>query len=381
MLCAQEILDVSAAKFLTSLVLCLGLAVCARAQAAPSNNSDESWVANSQSSRDNEIPSRTTESHTTFGNHRVDKQSMEVLGPDGEYQPYLEIEKETIEINATTTRTVVRTYSWDANRKRNLVQLAEEARTSASGDSQEIRTTSNPDVNGNLQIVRREVTGTTKTSPDSQQVQTTIYLADGNGGFTPSLQTRELLKLGTDHTVQVKKTILQPDADGNWKVSELREGTIKEEGTNRTTDERVSHADLDGKLSEVSSTVSKQTEDAAGEPSNTVDTYSVDAPGRTRDASLYLNSRVTTVQKKDSGGETTDEQVKEPDPGNPSDGLRVTEKTTDVARSGPSGTQQTKIFQVRDINGTYNVIAVQTRKTDQAPAAQAQAAPAASAKP
>jgi hypothetical protein len=191
-----------------------------------------------------------------------------------------------------------------------------------------------------------------------------------------------LQKLGADHTVQVKKAILQPDADGNWKVSELREGTIKEEGTNRTSDERVSYADLDGRLSEVSSTISKQPGDDAGEQSNTVDTYSVDAPGRTRDANLYLNSRVTTVQKKGSGGETTDEQVKEPDPGNPSDGLRVIEKTTDVARSGSSGTQQqTKIFQVRDINGTYNVIAVQTRKTDQPPAAQAQAAPTASAKP
>jgi len=381
-------LAVTAAKIVTFVILCVSSAVCLHAQAAPSTNSNESWVATIQSSRDNTNPSRTTESHATFGNRRVDKQSMEVLGPNGEYQPYLEIEKETIDVNATTTRTVVRTYRWDVNRKRNLMQLMEEeARTSAGGESHEVRTTSNLDLNGNLQVMRREVADTTKTAPDAQQVQTTIYLADGNGGFTPSLQTRELQKRGADQTVEVKETILQPDADGNWKVGELRESTIKEEGTNRTSDQRVSSADLDGNLSEVSRTVSKQTENKAGEQSNTVETYSVDVPGRTRDGNLHLSRRVTTVQKKASDGEATAEQVEEPNPANPNGALYVTLRTADLA-SGPSGTQQRKTFQVRDINGTYSVIAVQTRmitvqtrKTDQAPAVQAQAAPATSSKP
>lgn len=382
----QRRLALCATKFLlysvTPVVVCLGIAVGTQAQNTPSTNTNESWTATTQSTHDNTAPARTTESHTTFGNRRVDHQHMEVLGPNGDYQPYWDTEKETIEVNPTTTRTVVRTYTWDANRNRKLVQVTEEeSRTSTSGDTHLLRTTSNPDGNGNLQIVRREVADTTNASPETQQVQTTTYLADGNGGFTPSLQTRELQKRGADRTVEVNKTTLQPDSNGNWKISAVTEGTIKEEGKTRTSDERVSRADLDGRLSEVSRTVVKQTENAAGEKSNTVDTYSVDVPGATRDTAEHLTRRVTTVEKNSSGEKTTGQLIEEADAGNPSAGVRVTSQTSEVAQSGPSGTQRTKVFQVRDMNGTFNVVAVQRGKTDQPVAKQTQASPSPAPKP
>jgi hypothetical protein len=363
-------------------IVCLGAAVGSRAQNTPSSNTNESWTATTQSSHDNTAPSRTTESHATFGNRRTDKQHMELLGPNGDYQPYFDTEKETMEVNPTTTRTVVRTYSWDANRNRKLVYVTEEeSRTGTSGDTHLLRTTSNPDANGNLQVVRREIVDTTNTSADTQQVQTTTYLADGNGGFTPSLQTRESQKRGADRTVEVNKKTLQPDPNGNWKISEVTESRIKEEGTTRTRDERVSRADLDGRLSEVSRTVAKETENAAGEQSNTVETYSVDVPGSTRDTALHLARRVTTVEKNNSGEKATGQLIEEPDPGNPGSGVRVTSQTSEVAHSGASGTQRTKIFQVRDMNGTFNIVAVQRGKTDQPPATQAQASSSAAPKP
>ena len=301
---------------------------------------------------------------------------MEVLGPDGEYKPYSEIEKETIRVNATTTRTVVHTYSWDGNGQKILTELTEEeARSSASGDARVVRATSNPDANGKLQLARREVADIRRTSPDAQETKTTTYLADGNGGLTASLQTRELQKLSADHTVEVKKTMLVPDAGGNWEVREVTEGTIKEEGKNRTSEERVSRADLDGRLSEVSRTVGKETETSAGEKSNIVETYSLDVPGLTRDGSLHLNQRVTTVQKKDSDGKTTEQRVEQPNPGDPNASLQVATKTVDVVRSGASGTQRTKTVQERDVNGVLNVISVETRKSDHVPAAPVRAAP------
>ena len=109
-----------------SAILCAGSAVCAEAQDAQPNT-NESWTATTQTSADNASPSRTTESHVKSGNRTVDKQRMEVLGPDGRYQPDSDTEKETIEVNATTTRTVVRTYRWDANGRRYLVQVMDEA--------------------------------------------------------------------------------------------------------------------------------------------------------------------------------------------------------------------------------------------------------------
>jgi hypothetical protein len=68
----------------------------------------------------------------------------------------------------------------------------------------------------------------------------------------------------------------------------------------------------------------------------------VDGPGITRDGSLHLGRRVTTLEKKDSDGETTEQQVEEPNPGNPTDGLRVSARTKYTVLYGSSGTQQTK---------------------------------------
>ena len=71
----------------------------------------------------------------------------------------------------------------DGNGRRQLSQVTEEdARTTASGDKQVTRTTSSSDVNGNFQIVQREVADTTKSSPETQETKTTLYQADGNGG-------------------------------------------------------------------------------------------------------------------------------------------------------------------------------------------------------
>lgn len=362
-------LTVSAASLLIQstaiAILCAVPLISAYAQNSQSNPS-QPWTVTSESTRENTAPSRTTESHTTIDNRRIDRQSMQLLGPNGDYQPYMDTETETIAVDANTTRTLVRTYSYDANKRRYLAQLTEQdAQTSASGNSQLVRTISNPDANGNLQVVRREVAGTKQTSPNTQEVQTTTYLADGNGALTPTLQTRELQTRASDHTVEVNKTTLSPNADGAWTVREVSQGTIKEDGATRTTDERLSRADLDGNLSEVSRTVSKQSQDAAGGQTNTVDTYSVDIPGQTRDTTLHLSRRVTTTQKKDGTGETTEQLVEEPNPADSNGGLHTTKKTVDVAQSTPSGTQQTKTYQILDANGNLTTIAIRSSKSTQ----------------
>ena len=358
-------------KSMISVVLFLGSAVCAQAQDPQPNSSAEAWTATTETSVANTNPSRTTESHAKPGNRSVDKQRVEVLGPDGQYQPDSETEKETVQVNTTTTRTVVRTYRWDGNGRRKLAQVTEEeAQNTASVDAQAVRTTWSSDVNGNFQVVRREVADTRKTSPDAQETKTTVYLADGNGGFTTPLQTQELQKRSADNRVEVKKTTLVPDGNGNWEVGEVMEKTIKEVGKNRSTEERVSRLDSDGKLSEFSRTVGEETETTAGERSSTVDTFSKYVPGLAVDGSLHLKQRVTTLQKKNSDGETTEEQVEQPNPGNPSDGPQVSGKTKYIVRYGASGAQQTKTVQVSDGNGTFRMVSVQTRKSDQIPPVQ-----------
>ena len=367
-------------KLIISVIFCALAPVCAQTQNAQPSGTTESWTATTQTSLQNTSPSRTTDSHVRSGNQTVDKQIVEALGPNGRYQSSSETEKETIHVDATTTRTVVRSYSWDVNGQRDLQQVKEEeARSSASGDVHVIRTMSESDGNGNLQVIQREVADTRKISPDVQETKTTTYLPNGNGGLTPSLQTQELQKRIADHRVEVKKTLLQPNSSGNWEVAEAKETTLKEENKNRTSEERISRPDSEGGLSEVSRTVGKETENSAGEKNTTVETYFTNAPGVAADGSLRLNWQVTTVEKTNAGGRTTEQQGKQPNPNDTNGGLQVTTKTKYTVRYAASSTEETKTVQERDINGAFNVVSAEARKSNQARAAQEQLAP--SAKP
>jgi len=44
----------------------------------------------------------------------VDHETVERLGPEGHYEPYYDIEKESVKVNGTTTRTIERTFARDA---------------------------------------------------------------------------------------------------------------------------------------------------------------------------------------------------------------------------------------------------------------------------
>ncbi|MGA7919301.1 MAG: hypothetical protein WCA38_06475 [Candidatus Acidiferrales bacterium] len=370
----RENAGVFATKFLTksmiAVVFCIGSAVWAQAQDAQQNSTGETATTTTQTSVANTNPSRTTESQSKSGNQTVDTRRVEVLGNDGRYRPDSDTETETVRVDDNTTRTVVRIYTWDPNGQRKLAEATEaETRTSASGDARTERTTSNSDLNGKLQVARREVEDTKKTSPQTQETKTTVYVADGDGGFSPSEQTQELQKTGADKSVEVKKTTLRPDVNGGWLVKEVSEKATKEEEKSRTTEERVSRPDLNGNVTVISRTVGEETETPTGESSSTVETYSLDPPGVTRDGSLHLSRRVTTLQKKDSNADATEQQVDQLDPGNPSDPLRVNTRTRYTVLYSSSGAQQTKSVQAPDGSGTFKVVAVEKKKTDEAPPA------------
>src|SRR5262249_53739590 len=89
-----------------------GQLLCARGANAQASKAESSKTT-TEFRADNVSPSRTTESHATIGNRQVDNQHIERMGPNGDYQPYSDTEKETIQENSTTTRVVVRTYIWD----------------------------------------------------------------------------------------------------------------------------------------------------------------------------------------------------------------------------------------------------------------------------
>jgi hypothetical protein len=296
----------------------------------------------------------------------VDSQSFERLGPESHYEPFYDIEKESIQVNDTTIRTVERTFNRDGSGQRVLTQVTEEEKQSLpAGDEKVVRTTSDADLDGHLRFVQREVADTKKTSPDVQEKKTTIFLSDGMGGMVRSMQILEHEKHNSDRTVEVQKSTLLPDGAGNWQVNERKESTIKEDGKDRTTEEHVFRLGADDKLSLDSRTVGKESQTAAGEKRNTVETYSTYIPGSAPDGALHLSQRVTEVKRAPSAGaQSTEQKVEQPNPGDPGAGLQVTTKTLDVAQPDTSGTRETRTIEVRDASGSFTVVSFDTQKSD-----------------
>jgi hypothetical protein len=349
---------------------------------AEGQDTSKSWTATSESEDSTtQSRTRTSESHSQTGNRTIDKRSIEVLR-SGSFQPYQEIETESVKLNDTTVRTVVRTFTRDAAGGRTLFQVTEEEKQMLPGGAIKlVRSTSNPDANGSLQLVQREVQDTKRTGPNIEETSATVFLPGVNGGLAPAMQVKERQERTADHTTQFRKSTLLPDAEGNWRVGEVREGSITQDGKNRTTDERVSRPGSDGQLREVSRTVGKESQAASGEKRTTVDNYSTDVPGSTPDGSLHLVQRVITDRRDAvNGAQTTQRQVEQINPGDPSASLQITVLSTDVTSPSSSGTRETHTIQDRDANGNLNVVSVDMTASDKSPAVQVQIAPSEKAK-
>jgi len=304
-------------------------------------DANQSWTAATDTQSDGANFLRTVKSHTQTGNRAVDNESVQRRGSDGRFEPYQDIEKTTLRVDATTERTTTRMFGRDADGAKTLVQITEEEKhTQPGGGSNVVRTTSSPDGNGKLQLLQREVEETTKTSKDVEETKTTVLLPGVNGGLAPSRKLQERRKRSADGTVESQTTTLLPDGAGRWQVGEIREATTRQEGKNRSTEEIVSRPDAEGKLGEVSRTVSRELGSAAGERRITEETYSVDAPGSAPDGSLHLVERATTTERANS-----------------------------------NGAHAIRTVQAPDANGSLGVVSVDTTKSDKINVIQVQIAP------
>jgi hypothetical protein len=346
--------------------------------AASTDDTKRSWTATTQQQLPGGVnPTRTSETHTEAGGRTVDSQSVEHMGMYGRYEPYQDVQKETVRVDATTVRTIERTFGRDSGGGKTLVQVTEEEKRSLpGGEVKVVRTTSNPDANGGLQIVQRETQDTRQIGPNVQETKTTLLTPSSNGGLVASRQTQERQTKITDHNAEFRKSTLLPDLNGIWQLSEVREGTIKQDGKERTKEERVLRPGSDGNLSVVERTVGKESESAKGANYGTVEPYATDLPGG--DGRLSLEQRVTTIHRRDqTGTESTEVQTQQRNPGEPSAGLRLTQKAIDIVRPGPGGSnRETQTIQSLDSNGNLGVVSVDTRKQDNKSTIQVDIAPA-----
>jgi len=354
------------------------------AQTSDSRTAEEastSWTATTDLKNDylapERMPVRIIESHSENGNHALDKRSVEIRRTDGHFESYQDIERETVQVDGSTVRTTTRTFSPDVNKVRALVQITEEEqRTLPSGESKTVRITSNPDVNGKLQVSERDTAQSHRIAEHVEEIQTTVELLSINGGLAPAVKTREIRKRNANHTVQSEKATLLLDGGGKWQVNEIRQTTSRQEADSRITEERISRLDAEGKLSEISRVVTKEPETSTGEKRNTVETYSVDVPGTARDGNLHMVERVRTSSQSDaSGTRTTGQVVEQINAGDPAAGLRVSVLVDGKVVPVPSGEQSTVTIRGRDLNGGFSIVSIDTTKSDRIPTIHFQRTP------
>ncbi len=354
----------SSALISVAVVLCL-----TQLSLAQDASANQSWTATSQQGDMGGLvnPTRTSETHSESNGRVVDKTSVETFGPDGRYVPYSETEKESVRVNDTTVRTIERTFARGPNGERTLIQeKQEESRSLPGGEQKVVRTTSSPDANGALQVVRRELEDSKQPSPGVRETHTTVLTPDVNGGLTPAVQIEQREMKSSDGTIETKKSTLLSDGSGRWQLSEIRESTSKQEsGQPRSKDERVLRPNANGTLAVVERSVTKQTDAGPRETHNTSETYSTNVPGQAGDDHLQLVQRESTVRRTTAtGAQSTTRQVQQTNPGNPSDGLRVTMETIDIVRPGSSGNaNETRTILTPDSNGRLGEVWIDTGKT------------------
>jgi hypothetical protein len=355
------------------------------AQTSDSRTAEEpikSWTATTDLKSDDlipqRIPVRIIESHSENGNRTLDKRSVEIRGTDRHLEPYQDVERETLTVDASTVRTTMRTFARDVNGMKALVQVTEEEKHILPGDDSNIvRVTYNPDVNGRLQPVQREIVETKKIGNDLEETNTTVMLTNINGGLAPAFKTHELHKRAANDAMETEKTTWLPDVNGKWQLSEIRHNIATQGAKGRSIEERVSRPDAEGKLGQISRVVSQETGSTSGEKRSVVETYSIDVPGTTRDSSLHLVERKTSTDSSSSTGErATEQKVEQINPGDPGSGLRMSVLVDGKIVPEPSGEQSTVTIRARDSNGSFGIVSVDTTKADRIPTVQIQQTPA-----
>ncbi len=361
----------SIGKWAQAMIICLAAATGSFLWAQTSGDAGQtkSWNSVNQSQMSGSTnPTRTSTSYSESGNRKTETQALERMGMDGHYEPYLTVEKETIKVNSTTTKTVDRSYVRDSNGERQLIQVTEEqSQTLGPGTTRTVRTTSNPDPNGNLQLVKREIEEQKQISPTVHETNTSVLTTDANGGLSESQRIERRETQSDSHTVQFQQSTQVRDVNGGWQTSEVRKGIVQENGTSHSREEEIAQPDADGKLAVVQRTTSKESEGVTGDKKITTETSSVDLPGTGRDGTLHPVERVTTVHLTGlDGTQSTQTQIENPNPGSPTDGMYVIGRTIDIVKPGPAGiTRETQTIQSIDGNRALGTVWVETGTSDQ----------------
>ena len=302
-------------------------------------------------------PTHDIVTRTEQDGRTIEKRIVEGPSINGGYALLIETERQTIQLNPNAATIVTRQYSRGADGNRQLFEVIEEQRSTAPGGRETgVRTTWQPDLNGRLQVVEREVRETVAASDDTRQTTSTVSRQVANG-FQPVLRSQQIEWRKGDVAAQ-QTTVLVPDSNGNFVPLSRSESTTTKTASGQTKDECLYRENgLVNHLTVVQRDVTTESTDPHGSHS-TAQTYSVFVPGAAPEPeSLVLVQQISSSrQSRSDGSSQAKQQVEVIDSGNPSSGLQLV-----ISASGTSqltGNEQMKrqiVVHSSDENGAFRV--------------------------
>ncbi len=223
------------------------------------------------------------------------------------------------------------------------------------------RSTFRPDLNGKLQARVVEQETLTKVSKGENQIEKAVYRLDLEGKLSLS-EMEEGQEKRVGDNVMVKEMARQTkDVGGRMaKVESIRETTVKTAESSFHKETVIQRTDDNGRLGVAEKMTEVQTEkpDGTRQYTRVLESRNIPLYPRSTDSrALILYKRVSGEERKlpDGSIENTS-KVETLDPTNFSDGLKVSEMITEIARPLANGRISVeRVVKVRDLNGNYVV--------------------------
>lgn len=293
----------------------------------------QSWTSSSQQESPSETwnPIRTHQIHTERDGRVLEQTAVETIGLDGRYVPYMDTERESVRVDATTVRSLERTFARGPNGEKTLVQeRSEETISLPKGAHRIVRTVANPDVNGALQVVQEEFIDSKQVNTGARETKSIVLMPDPNEGLAPVMQQQEIARPQVDGTTDVERYSWLTDGAGHWQLKEVRRG-IHQDGGN-TREESVLRTDSAGTLQLVEQTIRTQTKLGADQDSEISETYSTTVPGVAGENNLQIVRRESVRRRHSASENSVARQVESVTPGSTSGNLHPTELAVDIVR-------------------------------------------------
>ncbi len=153
-----------------------------------------SAVAEKSDSTGVSVKTRISEKRSEFGNRTIVIRTLESVSVYGNYAPIAVCEEETVRVDANTTGRSIRSYGFNFDGRKVLIETVEEqSKKLANGAEEIVRTKTQQNEKGQQRVVRRELENSRPVAAHTTETDTTVLLPDMNtGGLTPNAMTKEV---------------------------------------------------------------------------------------------------------------------------------------------------------------------------------------------